>query len=64
MSPGLTYYANFRKTLTGGTRVIDTHPLAAGEPVSEFLLGPPTSLSALGLTVTGRFEERKENVEE
>lgn len=54
MSPGLTYYANFRKTLTRGTRVIDTHPLAAGgEPVSEFLL------SALGLTLpAGRFEER------
>lgn len=45
VSPGLTYYANFRKTLTGGTRVIDTYPLAAGEPVSEFLMGLSISLS-------------------
>lgn len=53
VSLGLTYYANFRKTLTGRTRVIDTHPLAVGgEPVS----GCPTH----GSTPTGRFKGRKQ----
>lgn len=51
VSPGLTYYVNFRKTLTRGTRVIDTHPLAAGEPVNG------SHLFALGSTPTGKWKE-------
>jgi len=54
VSPDLTYYANFRKTLARRTRVIDTHPLAAGELVSRL---PPWVLSPhpLGLTPIGGF---------
>lgn len=43
--PGLDLLREFPENSNGGTRVIDTHPLAAGELVSEFLLDPPTSLS-------------------
>lgn len=58
MSPGLTYYANFRKTLTGGTRVIDTHPLvAAGEPVSADSHAPLPHYPRLN---SGRDAQRKE----
>lgn len=60
VSPGLTYYTNFRKTLTGGTRVIDTHPLAADAASRSVSSFPESSyfFLCLGLTMTRRFQEK------